>query len=416
MRNALKLFTLTWGFLARIANQGHNALILAVFAIAVGHRLTCFTVIKNQSHESRTTMAKDRQHFLPASWIARFSEEDKQPLRDRQVWVYRVNNSKAWRTAASRIAFQNKMYNIDAGIRPPGQENAVDKTWCYEGELDSALDRLINQETTLEDFLNILVPFVGSIFARTPIRREILMAEMKKHRDENPLFKEIKLSKSNININRLRDAEIHSSRSLFYQWIVVEMDSDTVLPDIGTGFGLNYGSRNVEVFIRLIPIGLRHILCLVPFERLQILSLDKNGNFQPIVEYQKERDLQEDLTMLLLDGVQDFVIGSRSRIENLDLKAEETYSTTWLADRFSYWPFFPDGNLVEGILDRVKEIALDRNFAAIYNPLKKYESLQVVGNFPTTYYNCYQASDFLDFNPKGLWSKLNYDPRLLDKS
>lgn len=105
-------------------------------------------------------MAKD--HFIPASLIARFSEEIDDQVRRRKVWVARSNGSRA-KVRAESVGYANGLYDVDQDMFPTRGHRAVDDVWAsYEPQVFRVLDRLIDGSVTATEWVDTLLPFVAA--------------------------------------------------------------------------------------------------------------------------------------------------------------------------------------------------------------------------------------------------------------
>ncbi len=105
-----------------------------------------------------------RQHYLPASYVGRFSLTRERSLRKRSVWVQRVGRPP-YKASAHYVARADRLYdyenqNVDA--------LAIDNRWAYETRLTAALDALAQPDRPLDGriWVQVLVPFIASLFIR----------------------------------------------------------------------------------------------------------------------------------------------------------------------------------------------------------------------------------------------------------
>ena len=102
------------------------------------------------------------QHFLPASYIGRFSTDTDPRWRNRSIWVHRVNREPYF-VSAEYVGRQRRLYDWHER-----NDAAVDDTWRYERRLPEALNALADPTVPLDGriWAQVLVPFVSSIFIR----------------------------------------------------------------------------------------------------------------------------------------------------------------------------------------------------------------------------------------------------------
>ena len=105
------------------------------------------------------------QHFLPASYIGRFSLDSSGPWRKRKVWVQRVNR-KPFAASAEYVGYRRKLY--DRQNYGNDDNTTFDGNWNYEPRLPKAISALDDASTPLDGHLwaEVLVPFISSLFIR----------------------------------------------------------------------------------------------------------------------------------------------------------------------------------------------------------------------------------------------------------
>lgn len=102
-------------------------------------------------------MAKD--HYLPAAFIGRFSQDTSGALRNRHIWVNNGKAGKILSTTPSSIGYKKGLYALKNG-------SDIDK-WNYEGLLNRVLTDISNsKQISLDDWLRVAVPFVTGLYAR----------------------------------------------------------------------------------------------------------------------------------------------------------------------------------------------------------------------------------------------------------
>ena len=118
-----------------------------------------------------------RDHYLPAAFIGRFSDESRPGLsaRERRVWVAHTPRRRPSNPAtivycrASTVGYSNDLYDLPRQHLPGNAQDqpaSVD-SWRYEPELPHVLDELCNGGTlSLSDWLHVAVPFVAGLFVR----------------------------------------------------------------------------------------------------------------------------------------------------------------------------------------------------------------------------------------------------------
>jgi len=109
-------------------------------------------------------MAKTRHHYLPATFLAGFSEEATLPRRKRRL-VQGDKKTRIRSTApAERLAVIRDLYTL----RDPNSEpDLIDRSWAsYESRLAECINRLTLGTVDALEWARVLVPFVASLFVR----------------------------------------------------------------------------------------------------------------------------------------------------------------------------------------------------------------------------------------------------------
>lgn len=111
-------------------------------------------------------------HYLPATYIARFSLDSTEPRRKRRVYVVDKQLGVVFRTPVENICGEKEFYSVEHD-----NPRIVDGMWSvYEGRLNVALDRLVDRSVDARLWANTLVPFVTALMVRGrdfyPARRE----------------------------------------------------------------------------------------------------------------------------------------------------------------------------------------------------------------------------------------------------
>jgi hypothetical protein len=105
------------------------------------------------------------QHFLPASYIGRFSLAINGAWRERPIWVQRVGRPP-FAASAEYVARARRFYDREKPA--PGQRGSVDEGWRYEPRLPEALNALADPRSDFAGRLwaRVLVPFVSALLIR----------------------------------------------------------------------------------------------------------------------------------------------------------------------------------------------------------------------------------------------------------
>jgi hypothetical protein len=102
-------------------------------------------------------------HYLPASYLARFSLENNSVRRENRVWVADKVTRKYFCKKVAGVCGENGYYDVHD--RP--NIKYVDESWgYYEDKLGSALDQMVSGDLDALTWATVLVDFVASLFVR----------------------------------------------------------------------------------------------------------------------------------------------------------------------------------------------------------------------------------------------------------
>lgn len=297
-------------------------------------------------------MAKD--HFIPASLIARFSADELNEPRSRKVWTLRSGGQRA-NVRAETIGYSNNLYAVDGELFPTRGVRAVDDVWStYEGNLPGALNRLIDGTTTAEEWIDTLVPFVAAAFARDRgyerrVASRVGTRSWEELRAADPDLLDLLFGNTNIALNRLIEMDRFAARALASDWVVYEIEGDIVLPDLGYGFDLI--DTCPDVVALMLPIGKGHVLSLTPSAEHRIL-ISAGATWEPCIAHAKSPSPAESVNRALARTAQDFVAGTLSAIDSIRSTDLGVFKWEEVEAVLSIWPFSVDTRNLIG-LDRV---------------------------------------------------------------
>jgi tetratricopeptide (TPR) repeat protein len=248
-----------------------------------------------------------RHHFLPASFLGLFSSDKRDiPLRRKVLTIANKMNGKIFNGPASQIGCINNFYKLtDApeGIDP----GYIDEIWTkYESELPSAVNQLVNQNIDTEQWARVLVPFVACLLLRGPdfdFRLKRRFASMGIN------YKDLPISLDSTNLVRPLELQRLLSPILTSKWIVLSIHGQENLITNDLGYA-PFWNRLIGDSGMAIPLGLRHILIIVP-QLSRTITRSVNGKWIPIIEYQDEpTDSHNKLNETLARNAQRFICGS----------------------------------------------------------------------------------------------------------
>lgn len=149
----------------------------------------------------------------------------------------RPGSSQPHQARAETIGFAHDLYDVDFDTAS-SQHGArfVDALWDeYEPRLTKALDMLTEDRCDLDHWINVLVPFVGSLLVRDRWYGKRLADA---HRRDNPEhwiegLEDFVFSNANMNLNRIAGRNRFMGRLLVSDWVVGETTQDLCTSDLG---------------------------------------------------------------------------------------------------------------------------------------------------------------------------------------
>ena len=102
-----------------------------------------------------------RHHFIPATFLASFSEDTTtMPRRSRLLAFGNKENGRIVTTTANNLAAINNLYTLADTSGDPEDIDAI--WWEYERNLNAALNQLISGRIDASTWARILVPFAAA--------------------------------------------------------------------------------------------------------------------------------------------------------------------------------------------------------------------------------------------------------------
>lgn len=294
-------------------------------------------------------MAKD--HFIPASFIARFSDSPAEPSRKSIVGVRFRGNPKIVEKRAEAIAYANSLYDVSEVLTTTGKKNAVDNVWSvYEPNIPKTLDALISRELTAHDFLETLVPFVAGFFCRDLLYEERVNHRLDRLNADIPQeINELVLRKDHLNTSRLQELDNFASRLLACNWTVYETDGNVILSDVGIAFCAETGFVGTEGISYILPISTRHIVHIVPLPIARPLKV-RDREFVPAIEYSDDIWSSAELNGIFATVAQRYCVGSVETLSSISFSKEDQRLTVAQIDEaMNHWQFFPPALRMNGL-------------------------------------------------------------------
>jgi hypothetical protein len=201
-------------------------------------------------------------HFLPATYIARFSS-DVGPSRRQRVFVLRAGAARPDRQAAEQVARIRGLY--DDVI--PGTRMDLEHNWNrYESHLPQALAGLISgAPVDGRTWLQVLVPFVASALLRGPDFDARLKQRLDDFDAEAVLSDGVvadMVTARVIELQRLLTVVMVSG------WVVLTSPINLICNDLGWTMSTSVGTDRVGFTV---PLDSRHALLVVPLHERDLL-------------------------------------------------------------------------------------------------------------------------------------------------
>jgi len=219
-------------------------------------------------------------HYLPASFIARFSADaHKQPSRERRVTVGDKKEQRWFEAPADKVGCINNLYALANRAILPIE---IDQTWKeYERRLPIAVDSLIQKNVDAETWFRVLVPFVACMLVRGPDFEERFNQRFPPALRQK--FSEI-FNPDNANRARLRELQRLLTCVVASKWLVLTTHGkeQLITNDLGYAPFLNpmFGHRGLAI-----PLAQRTILAIIPAIEDRIILREQDDKWIPVIEY-----------------------------------------------------------------------------------------------------------------------------------
>jgi hypothetical protein len=237
-------------------------------------------------------------HYLPASYLSLFSVDKNKPRRQRTVYIGDFKKRNCYQSVAQKCAGENNFY-----------DEIIEKFWhIYEPKLPESIEKLINMDIDIFLWGSILVPFVSSLFVRTPTFNSLM-----ENRLETIGFSKDRIPLENINYDRIFEFQRLLAPVLSADWIVLKINGNTPLITNDIGYA-PFSNPGVGDHGWAIPLGLSHILALVPKQQ-RIIATFINNKWIPNIHYLNlPKDNHNSFNSILSQYSRRFIFGSDSSI------------------------------------------------------------------------------------------------------
>lgn len=260
--------------------------------------------------------------------------------------MIRPGSAAPHQSRAETIGFTNELYDIDIddSFSQHG-ERFVDALWDeYETRLPGALDRLAAGRCDLDNWINVLVPFVGSLLVRDRWYGERLANAHR--RDGAELWPEsledVALGTTNMNLNRVLGRNRFMGRLLVSDWAIGETSHDLCTSDLGYALLLDqvaYEGRAQDRVSVLVPVSRRVLLVIRPEPRVRVLEWNEGRWGRRLNRFTADSFDAGEVNNLIAQCAQDFVAGSEQAVSSVDPSLIGKNSPDDLQSVQEYWPY-----------------------------------------------------------------------------
>lgn len=188
------------------------------------------------------------QHYIPAAFLANFSQSIRTPRRNSLISVGDKLTGKCFTTTVSKVAAVQDLYTL---FSDPDSQH-VDK-WMgdYESDLISALNDLLNDNLSAFTWAGVLVPFIAGYLVRGPDFDSRFTKRFERFKDfgfttyedlVGPTFSD------NTNLARIRERMSLLAPVMAAKWILLETHGSTPLLINDLGYVVMKGGDVGKVF------------------------------------------------------------------------------------------------------------------------------------------------------------------------
>ena len=262
-----------------------------------------------------------RDHYLPAAYIGRFSDQFGTGVRARNcaLWTAHVGAESARLQSAESLGYARGLYDFADSGKGPSMGDSVD-SWKYEDSLPRVLDSMCaGERLALSDWLHVAVPFVAGLFTRGIDFNERYLRRLQGL--DIPFESDAEKNQYLTNItNFSRMVELQSLllpvMAAWWKIVHAKQSFEFILNDLGItpAFDPATGLRGW-----MIPLGLRAGLMLLPRHRGCFGTFGTDGTWYTVIEHMSQPDS-------FFDGLQSqtartasrFIVGAnREKIDEL---------------------------------------------------------------------------------------------------
>ncbi|MET9629544.1 DUF4238 domain-containing protein [Lentzea sp. NPDC006480] len=222
-----------------------------------------------------------RQHQLPAVYLGALAADHRQPSRDRTLFCLRRGKAQPFKQKVNHVSVENDVYTLLNPASVPlvdGDEYAIEKLWGkHERQLSVAIGELRDGSLSARTWAQVLVPFVCGLLVRGPQYKQQYDAFLGKIPGISP---------DNANNARLMRLQRLLAPVMAARWLVLQATSRAsalITNDLGY---IPMKRLDTGQIGYAIPVASDVILCIVVNRGRNIASLDEDGQWRAVVEYE----------------------------------------------------------------------------------------------------------------------------------
>lgn len=274
----------------------------------------------------------------------------------------RPRSPRPHQARAEAIGFTNDLYDIDfdTSFSHHGAR-FVDALWDeYESRLPAALDMLAEERCDLDHWINVLVPFVGSLLVRDRWYGERLANAHRRDGAEGRLqdLEEFAFDNTNMNLNRIVGRNRFIGRLLVSDWVVGESTHDLCTSDLGYALLLDqveYEGKAQDRVSVLVPVSRRTFLVIRPEPSVRVLEWQGGRWGRRLNMFATDSFDAAEVNALIARCAQDFVAGSEQAVSSIDPTFIATKSPDVLQAVQEYWPYRTKSADLQGIWSPLRQ-------------------------------------------------------------
>lgn len=300
-----------------------------------------------------------RDHFIPAAFLGRFSNDKGNPSRHRSMTVMRPGRRRPYQARAESIGFVNDLYSIDFDTSV-SQHGArfVDALWAdYEARLPTALDMLAEGKCDLDHWINVLVPFVASLLVRDRWYGERL-ANAHCRDGAADGIEDFVVDHTNLNLNRIIGRNGFMGRLLVSDWVVGTTSRDLCTSDLGYAHlvdQVEHEGRSWDRVSVLVPVSRRILLVIRPEPYLRVLEWHGGQWGRQLNSFDKDTLEAAEVNAMIALYAQDFIAGSKQAVNSIDHALIAKNSPDALQAIQEYWPYRAKTSELAGVWGALRQ-------------------------------------------------------------